>query len=85
MRTRRLISHPHRVRFDRCWNAMWSASTIEREGDADANVIEDSGSAAGSAGGKEEGGQQGSADLCRAVSRPSASCSDAKTITSFSA
>lgn len=28
--------------------AMWSASTIEREGDADANVIEDSGSLAGS-------------------------------------
>jgi Tfp pilus assembly protein PilF len=27
--------------------AMWSASTIEREGDADANVIEDSGSLAG--------------------------------------
>ncbi len=30
-------------------SAMWSASTIEREGDADANVIEDSGSSAGSA------------------------------------
>jgi Tfp pilus assembly protein PilF len=28
-------------------SAMWSASTIEREGDADANVIEDSGSPAG--------------------------------------
>jgi Flp pilus assembly protein TadD len=30
-------------------SAMWSASTIEREGDADANVIEDSGSPAGNA------------------------------------
>jgi Tfp pilus assembly protein PilF len=30
-------------------SAMWSASTIEREGDTDANVIEDSGSSAGSA------------------------------------
>lgn len=28
-------------------SAMWSASTTEREGDADANVIEDSGSVAG--------------------------------------
>lgn len=28
-------------------SAMWSAATIEREGDADANTIEDSGSAAG--------------------------------------
>ena len=30
-------------------SAMWSASTIEREGDQDANAIEDSGSAAGNA------------------------------------
>ena len=29
--------------------AMWSASTIERDGDPDANVIEDSGSTAGAA------------------------------------
>ena len=28
---------------------MWSAATIEREGDPDANVIEDSGSVAGNA------------------------------------
>ena len=27
--------------------AMWSASTIERDGDPDANVLEDSGAAAG--------------------------------------
>jgi Tfp pilus assembly protein PilF len=30
-------------------SAMWSASTIERDGDADANAIEDSGSSAGTA------------------------------------
>ena len=30
-------------------SAMWSASTIEREGDSDANAIEDSGSSAGTA------------------------------------
>jgi Tfp pilus assembly protein PilF len=36
-------------------SAMWSASTIEREGDADANVIEDSGSTAGNAGEKKGG------------------------------
>lgn len=30
-------------------SAMWSAATLEREGDADANVLEDSGSAAGEA------------------------------------
>ena len=29
------------------FTAMWSASTVEREGDPDTNVIEDSGSAAG--------------------------------------
>ena len=32
--------------------AMWSASTIEREGDPDANVLEDSGSNAGAQSGK---------------------------------
>lgn len=30
-------------------SAMWSASTIERDGDADANAVEDSGSSAGNA------------------------------------
>ena len=29
--------------------ALWSAGTVERDGDTDANVIEDSGSAAGTA------------------------------------
>ena len=38
-------------------SAMWSASTIEREGDADANAIEDSGSAAGNAG-EHKGGNK---------------------------
>lgn len=39
-------------------SAMWSASTIERDGDADANAIEDSGSAAGNAGEKKKGGNK---------------------------
>lgn len=37
-------------------SAVWSASTIERDGDADANVIEDSGSQAGNAGEQKKGG-----------------------------
>lgn len=39
-------------------SAMWSASTTEREGDADANAIEDSGSAAGNAGEHKKGGNK---------------------------
>lgn len=39
-------------------SAMWSASTIEREGDTDANAIEDSGSAAGNAGDHKHGGNK---------------------------
>src|SRR6185295_16858781 len=35
--------------------AMWSAGTVERDGDTDANVIEDSGSEAGSARDKGKG------------------------------
>lgn len=38
--------------------AMWSASTIEREGDPDANVIEDSGSSAGKPTEKKKGGNK---------------------------
>jgi Tfp pilus assembly protein PilF len=38
--------------------AMWSASTIEREGDPDANVIEDSGSAAGRTSEPKKGGNK---------------------------
>ena len=36
--------------------AMWSASTIEREGDPDANVLEDSGSEAGTVPERKKGG-----------------------------
>jgi Tfp pilus assembly protein PilF len=39
-------------------SAMWSASTIEREGDADANAIEDSGSLAGSAPAQKKSGNK---------------------------
>jgi len=38
--------------------AMWSASTIEREGDPDANVIEDSGSSAGGVTEKKKNGNK---------------------------
>ena len=38
--------------------AMWSASTIEREGDPDANVLEDSGSEAGATTEKKKGGNK---------------------------
>jgi Tfp pilus assembly protein PilF len=38
--------------------AMWSASTIEREGDPDANVIEDSGSSAGTMKEQKKGGNK---------------------------
>lgn len=38
--------------------AMWSASTIEREGDPDANVIEDSGSSAGGVTEKKKSGNK---------------------------
>ena len=38
--------------------AMWSASTIEREGDPDAIVLEDSGSEAGSVDAAEEEGRK---------------------------
>jgi Tfp pilus assembly protein PilF len=39
-------------------SAMWSASTIERDGDADANAIEDSGSLAGNAPEQKKGGNK---------------------------
>ncbi len=38
--------------------AMWSASTIEREGDSDANAIEDSGSVAGNVGEQKKSGNK---------------------------
>lgn len=46
--------------------AMWSASTIEREGDPDTNVIEDSGSAAGETTEKKKGGNK----IARVFSAP---------------
>ena len=39
-------------------SAMWSASTTERDGDSDANAIEDSGSAAGNASDHKKGGNK---------------------------
>jgi Flp pilus assembly protein TadD len=39
-------------------SAMWSASTIERDGDPDANAIEDSGSPAGNATDQKKGGNK---------------------------
>lgn len=39
-------------------SAMWSASTIERDGDSDANAIEDSGSSAGNASEQKKSGNK---------------------------
>jgi Flp pilus assembly protein TadD len=39
-------------------SAMWSASTTERDGDPDANVLEDSGSAAGDSSDQKKGGNK---------------------------
>jgi len=55
MRKRRLIAILIAIAVTLSASAMWSASTIEREGDPDANVIEDSGSAAGQASQKKGG------------------------------
>lgn len=45
--------------------AMWSAATFERDGDTDANVIEDSGAAAGTASDKKKGNK-----IVRAMAAP---------------
>ena len=47
MSKRRLIALPLALLLTFAATAMWSAATIEREGDPDANMIEDSGSFAG--------------------------------------
>lgn len=47
MRNRRLIAFIIAIVVTFSISAMWSAATIQREGDADANMIEDSGSDAG--------------------------------------
>jgi Tfp pilus assembly protein PilF len=49
MRARRLIAVFIALILTIGFTAMWSASTIEREGDEDANAIEDSGTLAGTA------------------------------------
>src|SRR5947209_1554532 len=46
--------------------ALWSASTVERDGDTDANVIEDSGSPTGPAVAKKNGGNK----VARIISAP---------------
>jgi Flp pilus assembly protein TadD len=58
MRKRRLLAILIALVLTIAGTAMWSASTIEREGDADANVIEDSGSNAGNVSEKKKGGNK---------------------------
>jgi Flp pilus assembly protein TadD len=58
MTTRRLLALLIAFVITIAATAMWSASTIEREGDADANAIEDSGGPAGNAGEKKKGGNK---------------------------
>lgn len=58
MRKRKLIAILIAFILTIAASAMWSASTIEREGDADANAIEDSGSQAGNAGEQKKGGNK---------------------------
>jgi Flp pilus assembly protein TadD len=55
MRKRRLIAILIAIVLTFGVSAMWSAATIEREGDPDVNLIEDSGSEAGSTGEKKKG------------------------------
>jgi len=58
MRRRKLISFLIAVILTFGITAFWSAATIEREGDPDANVIEDSGSAAGNLSDHKKGGNK---------------------------
>jgi Flp pilus assembly protein TadD len=58
MRNRRLLAILIAIVLTTAATAMWSASTIEREGDADANVIEDSGSSAGGPTDKKKDGNK---------------------------
>ncbi|HEV2884771.1 MAG TPA: tetratricopeptide repeat protein [Pyrinomonadaceae bacterium] len=55
MRKRRLIAVVIAFVITVAATAMWSASTLEREGDTDANVLEDSGSNAGETPQKKKG------------------------------
>lgn len=56
MRRRRLIAILIAIALTFGITALWSASTIEREGDPDANVLEDSGATAGQSVDKKGGG-----------------------------
>ena len=58
MSTRRLIAILVAFILTIGFTAMWSATTVEREGDADVNAIEDSGSEAGDATEGAEGPQK---------------------------
>jgi len=58
MHKRRLIAALIALVLTIAVTAMWSASTVEREGDPDANAIEDSGSSAGSATERKKGGNK---------------------------
>ena len=58
MNKRRIIAILIALTLTIAATAMWSASTIEREGDPDANVIEDSGSTAGRTSEQKKGGNK---------------------------
>jgi Flp pilus assembly protein TadD len=58
MRRRRLIAILIAIALTFGVTALWSASTIEREGDPDANVLEDSGATAGTSVEKKGGGNK---------------------------
>jgi Tfp pilus assembly protein PilF len=58
MNKRRIIAILIAFTLTMAATAMWSASTIEREGDPDANIIEDSGSTAGRVSEPKKGGNK---------------------------
>jgi Tfp pilus assembly protein PilF len=58
MRKRRLLAILIAFVIAVAATAMWSASTIEREGDSDANAMEDAGSHAGNAGEQKKSGNK---------------------------
>lgn len=58
MKKRRLIAILIAFVLTIAATAMWSAATIEREGDPDANVLEDSGSETGAVDAKKKGGNK---------------------------
>ena len=58
MNKRRLIAISIAFIITIAATAMWSASTIEREGDPDANVLQDSGSETGAVDSPKKGGNK---------------------------